>query len=90
MSAMAPATPPETMTPGGLRAERWRARGRSTRTFVRRFANRTDGVLGFAILLVFAVLAIAPQLFVGTARDRDHGDRRYARASFGGAPPWDR
>ncbi len=30
-----------------------------------RFTARTDGVVGLAILLVFAILAIAPQLFVG-------------------------
>jgi peptide/nickel transport system permease protein len=61
---MAPATPPASVT-AGLRAERWRSRGRSARGFARRFWARTDGVLGLAILLVFAVLAIAPQLFVG-------------------------
>lgn len=64
MSAMAPATPPAPLT-AGLRAERWRSRGRSARDFARRFWARTDGVLGLVILLVFAVLAIAPQLFVG-------------------------
>jgi peptide/nickel transport system permease protein len=61
---MAPATPPAPLT-AGLRAERWRSRGRSARDFARRFWARTDGVLGLVILLVFAVLAIAPQLFVG-------------------------
>jgi peptide/nickel transport system permease protein len=61
---MAPATPPGTVT-AGLRAERWRSRGRSARDFARRFWARTDGVLGLVILLVFTVLAIAPQLFVG-------------------------
>jgi peptide/nickel transport system permease protein len=30
-----------------------------------RFLSRTDGVIGIAILAVFAVLAIAPELFVG-------------------------
>lgn len=61
---MAPATPPDTVT-AGLRAERWRSRGRSARDFARRFWARTDGVIGLVILLIFAVLAIAPQLFVG-------------------------
>ncbi len=61
---MAPATPPEAVT-AGLRAERWRSRGRSARDFARRFWARTDGVIGLVILLIFAVLAIAPQLFVG-------------------------
>ena len=67
MSAMVPATPPTspaTVT-AGLRAERWRSRGRSARDFARRYWARTDGVLGLVILLIFACLAIAPQLFVG-------------------------
>jgi peptide/nickel transport system permease protein len=50
---------------GGLRAERWRLRLRGWRDFGRRYARRTDGLVGAAILLVFAVLAIAPGLFVG-------------------------
>ena len=49
----------------GLRAERWRLRAQNTRTFLRRFASRGDGVVGFVILAGFATLAIAPQLFVG-------------------------
>jgi peptide/nickel transport system permease protein len=61
---MAPATPPDTVT-AGLRAERWRSRGRSARDFAGRFWARSDGVLGLVILLIFTVLAIAPQLFVG-------------------------
>jgi peptide/nickel transport system permease protein len=64
VSATLPATPPAT-APSGVRAERWRARARSTRTFARRFSERTDGVFGLIILLIFTVLAIAPQLFVG-------------------------
>ncbi len=48
-----------------VRNERWRLRIRSARTFARRFAGRSDGVIGLVILTVFAVLAIAPQLFVG-------------------------
>ena len=59
-----PATPPVTV-PSGVRAERWRARARSARTFARRFSERRDGVFGLIILLIFSVLAIAPQLFVG-------------------------
>jgi peptide/nickel transport system permease protein len=50
---------------GELRAERWRLRLRSARDFARRFVRRRDGVVGLALLLVFAALAIAPQLFVG-------------------------
>lgn len=48
-----------------LRNERWRLRLRNWRDFGRRYARRTDGVVGAIILLVFAVLAIAPELFVG-------------------------
>jgi peptide/nickel transport system permease protein len=64
---MVPATPPANPTAitAGLRAERWRSRGRSARDFARRFWARTDGVIGLVILVIFAVLAIAPQLFVG-------------------------
>ena len=48
-----------------VRAERWRLRGRAVRSFGRRFMRRADGVVGLAILLLFTVLAIMPQLFVG-------------------------
>ena len=48
-----------------LRAERWRLRATNARGFARRFLRRRDGVVGALILLVFAVVAIAPQLFVG-------------------------
>lgn len=61
MSTAAPAAP----AVPNLRAERWRLRIRSARSFGRRFARRADGVVGLVILLLFAVLAIAPQLFVG-------------------------
>lgn len=61
---MSTATPTAPAVPN-LRAERWRLRARSARTFVRRFLGRADGVVGIVILLLFAVLAIAPQLFVG-------------------------
>ncbi|MBA2701262.1 MAG: ABC transporter permease [Chloroflexi bacterium] len=60
---MVPATPPTAVS--GLRGERWRLRVRSVRGFAGRFGDRGDGVLGLVILLVFAVLAVAPQLFVG-------------------------
>lgn len=52
-------------TPRSLGSERWRLRLRNIRDFSRRFASRADGRLGFVILLAFAILAIAPQLFVG-------------------------
>jgi peptide/nickel transport system permease protein len=48
-----------------LRNERWRLRLRNARDFGRRYARRTDGVVGAIILLVFAILAIAPEFFVG-------------------------
>lgn len=54
-----------TLSPGALRAERLRLRLRSARDFGRRFSRRRDGVVGAAILGFFAVLAIAPDLFVG-------------------------
>lgn len=53
------------VTAADLRNERWRLRLRNWRDFGRRYARRTDGVVGAIILLVFAVLAIAPDLFVG-------------------------
>lgn len=49
----------------GLTAERWRLRVQGARTFIRRFSSRADGVVGFVILAWFAILAIAPQVFVG-------------------------
>jgi peptide/nickel transport system permease protein len=48
-----------------IRNERLRLRLKSIRSFARRFANRPDGVIGVVVLLVFTVLAIAPNLFVG-------------------------
>jgi peptide/nickel transport system permease protein len=54
-----PATAP------GARRVRWQLRLRNARQFARRYARRQDGVVGAVILLVFAVLAIAPTLIVG-------------------------
>ena len=48
-----------------VRGQRWRLFVRGVRTFARRYASRADGVVGLAILLVFAVMAIAPELLVG-------------------------
>ncbi len=50
---------------GSLRAERWRLRARGARDFAHRFAKRRDGMLGLLILVVFGVMAIAPNLLVG-------------------------
>src|SRR5471032_2479096 len=48
-----------------VRNERLRLRLQAIRTFVRRFAGRPDGVIGVVVLLIFTILAIAPDLFVG-------------------------
>ena len=48
-----------------LRSERWRLRVAGARSFGRRFSGRKDGVVGLVILVIFAVLALAPTLFVG-------------------------
>ncbi len=48
-----------------VRGARWRVRVQSARDFLRRFTRRADGVVGVVILVVFAILAIAPQVFVG-------------------------
>lgn len=53
------------VTPASVRNERWRLRLRNARDFARRYARRRDGVVGLGILLVFAVLALAPSFFVG-------------------------
>jgi peptide/nickel transport system permease protein len=50
---------------GDVRRERWRLQAQRFSTFGRRFVHRRDGLIGGAILLVFATLAIAPDLFVG-------------------------
>lgn len=47
------------------RSERWRLLRRRVTDFWRRFGGRRDGVVGLLILLVFAIVAIAPQVFVG-------------------------
>ena len=48
-----------------VRNERWRLFLRNSGSFARRYASRADGVVGLLILLGFAVLALAPNLFVG-------------------------
>ena len=53
------------VAPIDIRGARWRLRLRNSRQFARRFAARRDGVVGAAILVLFALLALAPQLFVG-------------------------
>ncbi len=51
--------------PVDVRGVRWRLRARNAREFARRYARRTDGVVGATILVAFGVIALAPQLFVG-------------------------
>ncbi len=53
------------VAPAGVRGTRWRLRLRNASQLARRYAARTDGVVGAAILVLFAVLAIAPALLVG-------------------------
>jgi len=48
-----------------VRAARLRLRARALRRFAAQFLARPDGLVGTVILVVFAVLAIAPDLFVG-------------------------
>ena len=59
----APPSPPAIAS--NLRSERWRLRVKNARGFAGRFGHRADGVVGLGILLVFSVVAFAPQLFVG-------------------------
>jgi len=47
------------------RRETWRLRVRSGRSFLRAFTRRRDGLLGLAVLVLFAILALFPSLFVG-------------------------
>jgi peptide/nickel transport system permease protein len=53
------------VTPVDLRGVRWRLRLRNARQLAQRFARRKDGVVGAVILVLFAVIALAPQVFVG-------------------------
>lgn len=53
------------VAPAGVRGTRWRLRLRNASQLARRYTARTDGVVGAAILVLFAVLAIAPALLVG-------------------------
>ena len=48
-----------------VRSERWRDAGRRARTFAGRYIRRSDGIVGLAILLAFAIVAAFPELFVG-------------------------
>ncbi len=48
-----------------LRAERWRLRLRGWSDFAGRFGRRRDGVVGVGVLILFALLALFPNLLVG-------------------------
>jgi peptide/nickel transport system permease protein len=48
-----------------VRNPRLRLLVRNAQSFARRYASRTDGVVGLVILLIFAVLALKPEVFVG-------------------------
>lgn len=56
---------PGAITPAELGASRRRLRLRAWRAGLAAFLGRRDGLMGAGILAVFAVLAIAPDLFVG-------------------------
>lgn len=68
-----------TIAAGDLRGARLRLRLRNLRTGAARFLGRRDGLLGVAILLVFAGLALAPDLLVGPLETAvtASGDRRF-------------
>jgi peptide/nickel transport system permease protein len=66
-----------------LRGERMRLRLRSARTFARRFLQRGDGVAGLAILILFAILALAPELFVGPLERSTTGSGQHLRPPTG-------
>jgi peptide/nickel transport system permease protein len=53
------------LTAGQLRAERWRLRLAGIRSFARRFASHPAGVVGIVIIVIFGVMAIAPELIAG-------------------------
>ena len=48
-----------------VRGQRWRLFVTGASSFARRYAGRADGVVGLVILLVFAALALFPEVFVG-------------------------
>ncbi|HEX3429219.1 MAG TPA: ABC transporter permease [Candidatus Limnocylindrales bacterium] len=54
------------IAPARVRREAWRLRLRNGRGFVRNFTRRRDGLIGLAVLLVFAFLALFPSLLAGS------------------------
>ncbi len=61
-----------TLTARQLRAERLRLRIARFTGFVRRFGHHPAGVLGVVIILVFLVMAIAPEVLVGPFETPSH------------------
>ncbi|MEO7664568.1 MAG: ABC transporter permease [Candidatus Limnocylindrales bacterium] len=54
------------------RRERWRVRWRRLRATLRQFSRERTGLLGVAIIAVFSLFAIAPDLFVGKFESVTH------------------
>ncbi len=50
---------------GSSRGERWRLLARGLGGFARRYATRVDGMIGLVVLVVFALLALFPDVFTG-------------------------
>jgi peptide/nickel transport system permease protein len=50
---------------GSVRVERLRLLARGMRSFGRNYLRRADGVVGLVVLVIFAVLALMPDLLVG-------------------------
>ncbi len=61
-----------TLTASQLRAERWRLRVRGYRQFARRFGKQRAGLIGVLIVVVFALMAIVPELLVGPLEPATH------------------
>jgi peptide/nickel transport system permease protein len=60
------------LTAAQLRAERWRLRLRGYRQFLGRYRTQRAGVIGVVIIVVFALMAITPDLLVGPLEPATH------------------
>ena len=56
---------PVLLEPTGGRTRRWTTRAVGWRSFLSRLLHRPEGAIGVAIIVFFAVLALAPGIFVG-------------------------
>ena len=56
---------PVLLEPTGGRTRRWTTRAVGWRSFLSRLLHRPEGAIGVAIIVFFAVLALAPGVFVG-------------------------